>query len=356
MQWEGGFDLALSMDTTGSMYPCNTQLRRSVEEMVRRLFRDIPKLRIAITAHGDYCDAKSTYVTRTLDFSTDVEAICGFVRSVGPTGGGDAPECYELVLHEARALQWQAGNLKALVMVGDDVPHEKSYPQNTKRIDWRNELKLLLEAGIRVYGVHAMPGIRAHSKHFYEEIARVTGGYYLTLDQFAAITDIIMAVCYQQGGAPHLAAFQEEVQRGKRMTRNMAQVFQSLGGDPVAVEDRPGLVPVPAGRFQVMAVDADQSIRDYVKAQGLRFQAGRGFYEFMKTETIQERKEVVLRDRATGDMYSGDEARRMIGVPPGTRGRLKPTAIAQYMVFVQSTSYNRKLIGGTQFLYEVQDD
>ena len=33
--------------------------------------------------------------------------------------------------------------------------------------------------------------------------------------------------------------------------------------------------------------------------------------------------------------------------------RLKPADLPDYMVFVQSTSYNRKLIGGTKFLYEV---
>lgn len=350
-----GFDVCFSFDTTGSMYPCLTQVRRRVAETVRRLFKDIPQLRIAIIAHGDYCDAGETYVTKAFDFSADRDAICRFVESVGATGGGDAPECYERVLHEARSLSWRAGTLKALAMIGDDVPHEKSYRMNKDRIDWRNELALLLEMGIHVYGVHAMPGIRSHSRHFYEEIAGRTSGYYLTLDQFAAITDIILAICYKQGGTEQLAAFQAEVQRERRMNRNMAQVFQALTGERIVVESRAGLVPVPAGRFQVLDIDRDQSIRDFVEAQGLVFQKGRGFYEFMKPETIQEKKEVVLVDRATGDMFSGDAARDLIGLPAGTRGRLRPTALEQYGVFVQSTSYNRKLIGGTRFLYEVQD-
>jgi hypothetical protein len=350
-----GVDVCITFDTTGSMYPCLTQVRRKVEETARRLFRDIPNLRLAVIAHGDYCDAGSTYVTKKFDFSSDIEAISRFIKTVGATGGGDAPECYELVLHEARSLKWQAGNLKALVLIGDDVPHEVIYHLNTKKINWRNELDLLLEAGIRVYGVHAMPGIRTHSKRFYEEIARKTKGYYLTLDQFAAITDILLAVCYQQGGGAKLEEFQQEVQRGKRMSRNMASVFRTLGCTSVEVADRDGLEAVPPGRFQVMDIDSNQSIKDFVEAQGLTFKKGRGFYEFMKTETIQETKEVVLMDKATGDMYSGDTARDMIGLPAGTRGRLKPTTLDQYAVFVQSTSYNRKLIGGTRFLYEVQD-
>lgn len=355
MSQKTGVDVCFTFDTTGSMYPCLTQVRRNVKETVRRLFRDIPNLRIAIIAHGDYCDAKTTYVTKTLDFSSDAEHICRFVESVGATGGGDSPECYELVLRESRSLHWKAGSLKALVLIGDDVPHEKDYPSNTKRIDWRNELDLLLEAGIRVYGVHAMPGIRMHSKRFYEEIARKTNGYYLTLDQFAAVTDIVLAVCYQQESQETLTAFQKEVQDGKRMSRNMARVFQTLGGSPIVEEDSKGLEVVPLGRFQVLDVDTDQSIRNFVETQGLIFEKGHGFYEFMKTETVQEKKEVVLVDRRTGDMFSGDKARDMVGLPAGVRGRIKPTVLDRYTVFIQSTSYNRKLIGGTRFLYEVQD-
>jgi hypothetical protein len=351
-----GIDVLFTFDTTGSTYPCLTQVRRDVEKTVRRLFRDIPGLRIAIKAHGDYCDAGTTYVTKTLDFSTDVEKICAFIRNVGPTFGGDAPECYELVLNEARSLNWKAGKAKVMVMMGDDIPHEPNYPGNTKKIDWRNELKLLLEMGIHVYGVHEMPGIRQHSKWFYERIAKETNGYYLTLDQFAAITDIIMAICYKQVGNANLEAFQQEVQKQHRMNRNLANVFGTLSGIRIKVAEGPrGLVPVPAGRFQVLSVDRSQSIQDFVTDQGLTFKKGRGFYEFMKSETVQEKKEVVLVDNATGDMFSGDKARDIIGLPYGLRGKIKPADVAGYTVFVQSTSYNRKLVPGTRFLYEVDD-
>lgn len=351
-----GIDVAITFDTTGSMYPCLTQVRRDVEQTVRRMFRDIPGLRIAIIAHGDYCDAGTTYVTQIMDFSTDIKAICHFIRNVGKTNGGDTPECYEKVLHEARSLSWTAGKAKALVMIGDDVPHEKNYPQNTGHIDWRNELQLLLEAGVHIYGVHAMPGIRRHSKWFYEEIARVTKGYYLTLDQFAAITDIIFAICYQQSGASALQNFQQEVQSSGRMDRNMASVFVTLGGVAVVFKERPGLVPVPSGRFQVMEVDTDQPIREFVQAQGLTFKTGRGFYQLKeRTELIQEKKEIVLLDNETGDMFTGEEARRMIGLPYGMRGRVKPNQLPGYTVFVQSTSYNRVLREGNYFLYEVED-
>lgn len=352
---ENGFDVAISFDTTGSMFPCLTQVRRKAEETARRIFKDIPNARIAVIAHGDYCDAGSTYVTKILDFTDDLQAICRFIRNVGQTDGGDTPECYELVLNQARTLNWRAGAEKALVLIGDDVPHEPTYHGNKKRIDWRNELRLLVEAGIHVYGVHAMPGIRRHSKPFYMEIAKVTGGYYITLDQFAAINDILLAICYKQSGGTRLDSFQNEIKRQHRMNRNMAEVFATLGGVAIVIESRPGLVPVPPGRFQVLEIDEDCAIRDFVLDQGLTFKKGRGFYEFTKPEMIQEAKEVVLMDKESGDMYTGDEAREIIGLPFGQRGKIKPALLDEYVIFVQSTSVNRKLIGGTKFLYEVED-
>ena len=45
----------------------------------------------------------------------------------------------------------------------------------------------------------------------------------------------------------------------------------------------------------------------------LLFKTGRGFYEFTKPEVISHKKEVVLVDRATGDMFTGKEACDMIG-------------------------------------------
>ena len=42
-------------------------------------------------AHGDYCDY-TNYVTRSVDLTSDVDALVDFVSDVPSTGGGDAPE------------------------------------------------------------------------------------------------------------------------------------------------------------------------------------------------------------------------------------------------------------------------
>ena len=108
-----------------------------------RLNKDIPALRMAVFAHGDYCDAR-TYVTKWLDFTTDVNELCDFVKNVGSTGGGDFPECYELVLRQVREeLSWTTGTQRSLVMIGDAIPHEANDSQNKQKIDWKEEVERL---------------------------------------------------------------------------------------------------------------------------------------------------------------------------------------------------------------------
>ncbi len=359
-------DVAISFDTTGSMYPCLRQVRRVVSELVTRLFRDIPNLRVGIIAHGDYYDKRSTYVLTLLDLTDDVDRICDFVRNVGPTNGGDAPECYELVLNQARTMSWRSGKSKVLVVIGDDVPHGPSYRLNTENIDWRNELGLLMEAGVNVYGVHAMPGIRTHSRGFYEEIARKTGGFYLTLDQFHSVNDLILAVCYAQDGEEAINQFGNEVLSQGRMTANFSSVYRTLTGDDTFTSAEevatPGLNPVPIGRFQLLHVDRDQAIKAFVEDNGATFNAGRGFYELTKTVVVQPYKELVLMDRSTGQFFNGSQVRTMLGLQAqrekgvgGENEKLYPRNHPTYRVFVQSTSYNRKLKSGTTFLYEISD-
>lgn len=350
-------DVVFTFDTTGSMYPCLTQVRRTVKDTVKRLFKEIEGLRVGVIAHGDYCDKGRPYVTKSLDLTHDEKKVSDFVEKVEPTGGGDAPECYELVLHEARSLSWKSGRSKVICLIGDDVPHPPTYPENTKRIDWKNELGLLLESGINVYGVHAMPGTRGHSKHFYEEIARKTKGLYLTLDQFAHITDLIMAVCFKQESVEALKKFEQEVKSKGRMNRAVDQMFATLLGREKASDFKAtDLTAVPPGRFQILHVDENVDIKGFVLSQGATFKKGRGFYEFTKSEDVQEYKEVILVDKKTGDMYSGARARELLKLPEHGTARIKPSADLAYTVYIQSTSVNRKLIGGTNFLYEVPDD
>ena len=73
-----------------------------MEETATRLFREIPGIRIAVFAHGDYQDKPQTYDTKWVDFTSDKKKVCNFIKNVSSTCGYDSDECYELVLRQVR--------------------------------------------------------------------------------------------------------------------------------------------------------------------------------------------------------------------------------------------------------------
>lgn len=347
-------DIVFSFDTTGSMYPCLAQVRRKIAETSKRLFKDVPNLRIGIIAHGDYCDSH-IYVTKHLALTSDPNAVTYFVENVEATGGGDWPECYELVLHEAHSkVEWRPDSKRVLAMIGDAIPHPPAH--NPKRLDWRKELDTLTSKGVLVHGVQALHGNR-EADNFYAEVANRTGGQHLRLAQFNEATELFLAVVYQQQSPEALEQFEQELTSTKRMTRSMTTIFDKLNKrDSKGRYRKVDARAVAEGRFQQIEVDYDQPIKALVEANGLIFKTGRGFYEFTKKETIQAYKEVVILDKETGDMYQGAAAREVLGLPEGSID-IKPTYDkTKYTVFVQSTSNNRKLIGGTTFLYEAEPE
>lgn len=351
-------DYLLCFDTTGSMYSVVGEVKKRIAELTVRLAKEVPGVRIAIGAVGDYCDRppRGPYVTKYLDFTTDMAKVQRFIKDVENTSGGDSDECYELLFHEARDLSWGAGANKAMVLVADANPHGPSYPDNVKRLDWRKEVEKLGAKGIKLYAVQALSW---NAPAFYQEVAKLTGGFHLRLNQFSTIADILMAVGLQQSDdVGLLARFEEEMKARGLYSRAVSEVFDTLLARKTSTADRlcgkvDGLKAVPLGRFQMLDVPKDYTIADFVRDNALPFEIGRGFYEFTKRETIQDHKEVVLLDKHSGDMYTGAAAREMLDLPAHGAIRLSPKSLDKYAVFVQSTSANRKLIGGTRFLYEV---
>jgi hypothetical protein len=246
-------------------------------------------------------------------------------------------------------------------------------PENSENIDWLEQAKRLKEKGVRVYSVQALG--RTWATQFYKQLAQETMGFHLKLHQFSYITDFLTAVCYNEadqgnleddestGGGRRLDAFEAQVASSGRMVNNLPQLFTRLR-NPDAAEDETdsgrgggNLVPISPSRFQVLTVDVDQAIKVFAERRGFVFKAGRGFYQFTKPESISDKKEIVLMEKGTGDFYTGcGAARDLAGISPGKKDKQMPKESEKYVVFVQSSSYNRKLLAGHQFLYEVDPD
>lgn len=363
---EEKLEIVFNFDTTRSMYQAIDQVRRNLEDTVGSLFKELPNLKIGIGANGDYRDLEvSGYDTKSVDLTTNLYELTQFIRGANITWGfANGGECYELVLHRAQTeFNWSVNARKILVMIGDEVAHTPDWHENKQRLDWRKEASKLRDMGVTIHTIQALA--RPESYRYYEELARIGGGYHLELDQFTDILSLVNAIVYRGVSVERVKQYEEEVYNSGRMNRTLDQSFGTLMDRPRDSKGRfvayknlnnPDLKPVAPGRFQRMQINEDVAIRDFVEKNQLAFTPGKGFYLLKKSETIQEQKEVVLRDKRTGDMFSGAKAREMIGLPFGQRGNISPRNLSianEYDIYVQSTSYNRKLKTGSDFLYEV---
>lgn len=103
-----------------------------------------------------------------------------------------------------------------------------------------------------------------------------------------------------------------------------------------------------------LKVTHEADIKGFVEAQLGFYRPGSAYYQLTKDEKLQSYKVVLIRDKATKKIYAGDEARSLIGLPPcsssGGTVRVKVGNHANFDVFVQSSSNNRKLVRGTDLI------
>lgn len=120
-------------------------------------------------------------------------------------------------------------------------------------------------------------------------------------------------------------------------------------------------VPMTSGSYFFLDVlggpDDRCRIDEFVAGETKKpYVLGRSYYQFMKPETIQPQKALavevmkLVRGKETREVYSGPQARAVLGLPADHSVRVRPDQQAGCTIFVQSTSHNRNLVGGTRLL------
>ncbi|MEU8719271.1 vWA domain-containing protein [Streptomyces antimycoticus] len=110
-----------------------------------------------------------------------------------------------------------------------------------------------------------------------------------------------------------------------------------------------GLTPVNPSEYQLIPVAREAAIREWVVECGHTYRTGGAFYQLSKSEKIQARKQIAVLEKKTDRVYTGPEARSLLGLPD-TEVRVKPDHNDDFTIFVQSTSVNRKLVPHTRLL------
>lgn len=94
-------------------------------------------------------------------------------------------------------------------------------------------------------------------------------------------------------------------------------------------------------------------IRDFILSKRTEYLIGAAFYQLTKTEPkVSPSKLILIREKTTGKVYAGPDARKMLGLDTLNNARIHPNhGNGAYDIFIQSESVNRKLVAGTGVLY-----
>lgn len=199
------------------MNPCIEDVRAKLQQLVASLFEEIPEIRVGVVSHGDYCDGDR--VIKILDLTNDQDKIQSFIKTAPRTGGGDFPECYELIIHEVGKLSWSESG-GSLVLIGDDQPHDADYYRHAGRqaLDWKIELQKLLDRNVKVF---ALQCLRTRSSHggavndFWEGVAAMSGTPHMVLDDFQTSAATLGAIAVAATGDTELMrGFTTKVEKG----------------------------------------------------------------------------------------------------------------------------------------------
>ncbi len=106
-------------------------------------------------------------------------------------------------------------------------------------------------------------------------------------------------------------------------------------------------------QYHRWTVDKECAIADFVGYKsGRPYVPGSTFYQLTKPEAINSDREVLVEHRSSGAIYGGNAARNVLGMPSGNGVvvKFKPGNYADYAIYAQSKSTNRKLVRGTVVL------
>jgi len=102
--------------------------------------------------------------------------------------------------------------------------------------------------------------------------------------------------------------------------------------------------------YTIYSVDQTSQIRTFVETKsGEIYVKGSAYYQLEKPETVQAGKNVAIRHKKTKKVYSGGNARKVLGLPD-YEVRVAAEDHGDWDIFIQSTSVNRKLNVGTEVM------
>lgn len=223
-------DLAFVVDATGSMMDELAYLKAEIDGIssdVKGTFASVD-IRYGLIVYRDKGDE---YVTRTFDFTGDLELFKANLDKQSAGGGGDTPEAMDAAMADMMGLQWRTGNAARLAFLVADAP-----TQLDGREAFLERADEARRTGIKVYPV-AASGVSPDAEFQMRMAAQATLGRYLFLTDDSGVGG--------EHAEPHIPCYQ--VTHLNKLINRM--IASELKGEriPAAPEDILRSVGEPMG-------------------------------------------------------------------------------------------------------------
>eukprot|EP01117_Protostelium_nocturnum_P011034 TRINITY_DN4002_c0_g1_i1.p1 TRINITY_DN4002_c0_g1~~TRINITY_DN4002_c0_g1_i1.p1 ORF type:complete len:708 (+),score=210.92 TRINITY_DN4002_c0_g1_i1:200-2323(+) len=215
-------EIVFSFDTAGTTAFCLSWARQNFRDILENLSKDIQRIKVGIIAHGDYCDGPR--LVQKLDLTEDIDSLVHFMEGILPVTGSGEAEAYEWALKVSNGFSWSEGSIKAVVVIGDEVPHSSHY--TNQNVDWREEADKLAVKGIKIYGVRIPNSI--HSIYFYEELARRSGGIALDFRNMTSVTELFTSICLREACPQKFEKYAKFIRNSEGVQADVLSLLSTL--------------------------------------------------------------------------------------------------------------------------------
>ncbi len=184
-----GIDLAIVIDTTGSMQSVIDDVKTEVRSFIASLQEMVPASRVAVVA---YRDKGEEYITRWVDFSFHTSKVQNFVSGLRADGGGDYEEAVKQGIEAAiNELKWRKTAKRFIILIGGTPPHKADVPALMNLVrefrDHGGEVGAV-DVTKRLHEEYDRAEWVQHGSHGEFKPAPMPGFYRETTDAYAAIT------------------------------------------------------------------------------------------------------------------------------------------------------------------------
>jgi Vault protein inter-alpha-trypsin domain/von Willebrand factor type A domain len=222
----GEIDLVFLFDETGSMGPYITEVQRHILHIIKAIQASplCKSLRIGLVGYRDHPPQDSTFVTRGIPLTDDVESIERGVLAMSAQGGGDGPEAVTDGLVDVVRLGFRPRAARTVIWIGDAPPHGVSphgdgFPEGCPcGAHWYTQAENCREMGVVIHAVACMPGLATYpgGEDVYRAVARASRGLYIPLSEAPKLIPLVTGLAESELDKQRVSAAIDEQLKAHR--------------------------------------------------------------------------------------------------------------------------------------------